>query len=273
MRADRSSTIGTERLTNYALQIASREEFVRELTSKVPVRPEYFLQDAEINREGAAALSELPKLTPVSPEQLKALIEQDAIALDVRPASEFAVGHVPGSVNIALSGQFASWAGALLGLACRPILIADTPEQLSEAQLRMARVGIEGVQGYLDGGPAAWRQAGLPLSQLQEISVETLHEKVQSHKLHLIDVRREGEWKSGHIDGADWLPLDDFRDSALSVGRDAPIAVHCKSGYRSAIACSLLQRAGYTNVTNVLGGFDAWQAAKLPVLTEQTVEA
>jgi hydroxyacylglutathione hydrolase len=273
MRAERSSTIGTERLTNYALQIPSRDEFVRELTSKVPVRPEYFLQDAEINREGAAALSELPTLAPISPQQLKARIDEDAIALDVRPAGEFAAAHVPGSVNIALSGQFASWAGALLGLACRPILIADTAEHLSEAQLRLARVGIEGVRGYLEGSVAAWRHAGLPVGQLQEISVETLSEQMRGRKLHLIDVRREGEWKVGHIDGADWLPLDDFKHSALSVDRDAPIAVHCKSGYRSAIACSWLQRAGYTNVRNVLGGFDAWQAANLPVLTEQTVEA
>jgi glyoxylase-like metal-dependent hydrolase (beta-lactamase superfamily II)/rhodanese-related sulfurtransferase len=273
MRAERSSTIGTERLTNYALQIRSRDEFVRELTAKVPVRPEYFLQDAEINREGAAALSELPRLEPVSPEQLRALLEEDAIALDVRPGSEFAASHVPGSVNIGLSGQFASWAGSLLGLSCRPVLIADTEEQLSEAQLRLARVGIEGVRGYLEGGVAGWRKAGLPASQLQEISVETLSEQMRDGQLHLIDVRREGEWKAGHIEGADWLPLDDFKKSALSVGRDAPIAVHCKSGYRSAIACSLLQRAGYRNVRNVLGGFDAWLAAKLPCLSEQAVEA
>jgi hydroxyacylglutathione hydrolase len=273
MRAERSSTIGTERLTNYALQIPSRDEFVRELTSRVPVRPDYFLQDAEINREGAPALSELPKLAAISPRQLKTLIDEDAIALDVRPASEFAAGHVPGSINIALSGQFASWAGALLGLACRPILIADTVDQLSEAQIRLARVGIEGVRGYLEGGVAAWRQAGLPVSQLQEIAVDTLREQMRGRRLHLIDVRREGEWKAGHIDGAEWLPLDSFKNSSLSVERSAPIAVHCKSGYRSAIACSLLQRAGFTNVRNVVGGFDAWQAANLPFLTEETVKA
>jgi hydroxyacylglutathione hydrolase len=215
----------------------------------------------------------LPKLAPISPRQLKTLVDEDAIALDVRPGSEFAAGHVPGSVNIALSGQFASWAGALLGLACRPILIADTAEQLSEAQIRLARVGIEGVRGYLEGGLAAWRQAGLPVNRLQEISVEILHEQMRDRQLLLIDVRREGEWKAAHIDGADWLPLDSFKKSTLSVERTASIAVHCKSGYRSAIACSLLQRAGFTNVRNVVGGFDAWQAANLPFLTEETVKA
>jgi len=273
MRAERSSTIGTERLTNYALQIPGRDEFVRELTAKVPVRPEYFLQDAEINREGAAPLSELPELAPMSPQQLQVLLDEGTIALDVRPGSEFAAGHVPGSVNIALSGQFASWAGSLLGLACRPVLIADTAEQIAEAQLRLARVGIEAVRGYLQGGVTAWRQAGLPLTQLQEISVQTLSERMLDRKLHLLDVRREGEWKAGHLEKAEWLPLDDLNKSVPWVDRDTPIAVHCKSGYRSAIACSLLQRAGFRNVSNVLGGFDAWQAANLPFLTEQTVEA
>ena len=270
MRAERSSTIGTERLTNYALQIRSREEFVRELTSRVPVRPDYFLQDAEINREGAPALSQLPELAPISATRLKAMLEDGALALDVRPGSEFAAGHVPGSVNIALSGQFASWAGALLGLSCKPVLIADTAEQISEAQIRMARVGIEKLCGYLQGGLAAWRAAGLPVAQFPEISVQTLRERRRD--LHLVDVRREGEWKAGHIDGAEWFPLDNLNKSLPSTDRNTPIAVHCKSGYRSAIACSLLQRAGFTNVSNVLGGFDAWQAANLPFLTEDPVK-
>lgn len=270
MRAERSSTIGTERLTNYALQIRSRDEFVRELTSKVPVRPDYFLQDAEINREGAPALSQLPELAPISAARLKAMLDDGALALDVRPGSEFAAAHVPGSVNIALSGQFASWAGSLLGLSCKPVLIADTPEQISEAQIRMARVGIEKLCGYLQGGLAAWRSAGLPVAQFPEISVQDLSERRRD--LHLIDVRREGEWKAGHIDGAEWFPLDNLNKTLPSTDRDTPIAVHCKSGYRSAIACSLLQRAGFTNVSNVLGGFDAWQGANLPFLTEDTVK-
>src|SRR5579862_3133195 len=111
MRADRSSTIGTERLTNYALQIKSREEFVTQLTTHLPARPEYFLKDAEINRTGAAALSDLPPLRAIEPAELKTMLKEGEFALDVRPGEEFALGHVPGSVNIALSGQFASWAG------------------------------------------------------------------------------------------------------------------------------------------------------------------
>jgi hydroxyacylglutathione hydrolase len=273
MRAERVSTIGTERLTNYALQIKSREEFVKQLTSNLPARPEYFLQDAEINRAGASALSDLLPLPPLEPAELKTLLAQGGIALDVRPGEQFAAGHVPGSVNIALSGQFASWAGALLGLAARPVLIAESQEAVSEARMRLARVGLEDARGYLQGGVEAWKQSGLPLARLAQITVEALSERLRSSDVQVLDVRREPEWEAGHIASASWWPLDNFKVAPPEIDRNIPIAVHCKGGYRSTIACSLLQRAGFQNVVNVVGGFDAWQQAKLPVVTEKPVEA
>ncbi len=273
MRAERSSTIGTERLTNYALQIPSREEFIKQLTSNLPARPEYFLQDAEINRGGAPALAELPELKAISPAELKALLEESVLALDIRPGDQFATGHVPGSVNIPLSGQFASWAGSMIGLSSHPVLIADTPEQLSEARLRLARVGIEGERGYLEGGIAGWEQSGFALAVLPEISVQDLQKKLSENRINVLDVRREGEWMAGHIDGAGWWPLDRFHIAPPEVDLNIPLAVHCQSGYRSIIACSLLQRAGFQNVLNVSGGFSAWQEAKLPVATGAPVEA
>jgi glyoxylase-like metal-dependent hydrolase (beta-lactamase superfamily II)/rhodanese-related sulfurtransferase len=273
MRAERSSTIGTERLTNYALQIQSREEFVQQLTANLPARPEYFLQDAEINREGASALADLVELPPISAAELKLMLDAGLVALDVRPGDQFAHGHVPGSINIALSGQFASWAGTVLGLSARPVLIADSSEQLSEARLRLARVGIEDAVGYLNGGVAAWQLAGFALAELPQITVQVLQDRLQAHASQVLDVRREPEWQAGHIEGATWWPLDNFKVSAPEIDRDRPIAVHCKGGYRSMIACSLLQRAGFRNVTNVIGGFDAWQQAKLPLQSETAVEA
>ncbi|MGA7423692.1 MAG: rhodanese-like domain-containing protein [Candidatus Sulfotelmatobacter sp.] len=273
MRAERVSTIGTERLTNYALQIKSREEFVAQLTSNLPARPEYFLQDAEINRTGASALSDLPALSPIEPAELKALLAEGGIALDVRPADQFAVAHVPGSVNIALSGQFASWAGALLGLAAHPVLIAESPEAVSEARMRLARIGLEDARGFLRGGVEAWTGAGLPLATLSQITVEALSDRFQTSGIQVLDVRREPEWEAGHIAGASWWPLDNFKVAPPEIDRDVPLAVHCKGGYRSMIACSLLERAGFRNVLNVVGGFDAWQQAKLPVVSEKPVEA
>ncbi len=271
MRAERSSRIGTERLTNYALQIKSRGEFIAQLTSNLPARPEYFLKDAEINRTGAAPLSELPPLRAITPAELKAMLSDGEIALDVRPNDEFAAGHVPGSVNIALGGQFASWAGTVLGLSAHPVLIAASDEQLEEARLRLTRVGIEALDGYLAGGVAAWKQAGLPVATISQMTPSELDARLKSGDIQVLDVRREPEWDAGHIDGANWWPLDKFRVSPPEMDHEAAIAVHCKGGYRSMTASSLLQRAGFKNVINVVGGFDAWQQAKLPTVSAKPV--
>jgi len=270
MRAEKSSTIGTERLTNYALQIKSREEFIAQLTSNLPARPEYFLKDAEINRTGAAALSELPALRAITSPELERMLRDGELALDVRSGDEFAAGHVPGSINVALSGQFASWAGTVLGLIAHPVLIADTDQQLEEARVRLARVGMEALDGYLAGGIAAWKQAEFPVAQTHQITAEELHSQLQARGVQVLDVRRQPEWDAGHIEGATWWPLDNFKVSPPEIDRDAPLAVHCKSGYRSIIASSLLERAGFRHVLNVAGGFDAWQQARLPVVTAIT---
>ena len=270
MRAERSSTIGTERLTNYALQIKSREEFIQQLTSNLPARPEYFAKDAELNRTGAAPLSELPPLRPLSPAELDRMLKHGELALDVRPGDEFAAGHVPGSVNIALGGQFASWAATVLGLTAHPVLIAATDEQVEEARLRLARVGIEALDGYLAGGVGAWQQAGLSLTTIPQTSARDLERQLQSREVQVLDVRRAPEWQAGHIEQAIWWPLDNFKVSPPEIDRDVPLAVHCKSGYRSMIAASLLQRAGFRRVINVSGGFDAWQQANLPSVTAIT---
>jgi len=273
MRAERSSTIGTERLTNYALQITSREEFIRQLTSNLPARPEYFAKDAETNLTGAAALFVLPPLRSLSPIELDGMLKAGEIALDVRPMDEFAAGHVPGSVNVALGGQFASWAATVLGLAAHPVLIAETDAQIEEARLRLARVGIEELDGYLAGGVAAWKQSGQPLAIVAQISAQELEQRLGTGKVQVLDVRREPEWDAGHVKGAAWWPLDNFRVSPPEIDHKVPLAVHCKGGYRSMIAASLLQRAGFRNVINLIGGFDAWQQANLPIVTAVTVSA
>jgi hydroxyacylglutathione hydrolase len=265
MRADRSSTIGTERLTNYALQIKSRDEFIHELTSNLPVRPGYFLQDAEINREGAASLNDLPELRAISPAEVRVAIEQGIPAVDVRSGDQFALAHVPGSINIALSGQFATWAGTVLGLSARAILIAETPEQIEEARVRLARVGIEDLRGYLGGGLEGWRKAGMPVVQTPQITAKELQKRLAEKGVRVLDVRRQAEWDAAHIAGAELWALDKFGASLPPGDRESTLAVHCKSGYRSIIACSMLERAGYKHVINLTGGLDAWQAADLPV--------
>ena len=272
MRAERSSTIGTERLTNYALQICDREDFIHQMTANLPARPDYFLEDAAINRSGATPLTELPALKPVSPAKLKEMLDRGAIALDVRPTDQFATGHVPGSICIALSGQFASWAGAVLGLSSRPVLIAETREQIAEARMRLARVGIEDLSGYLEGGVEAWQRAGFELATLPQMTVHELQAQLRDGKVQVLDVRRQGEWDASHIAEADWYPLDRFKAALPELERTTATAVHCKGGYRSMIAASLLQRAGH-NVINVTGGFDAWEKEGLPAVAGAPVGA
>jgi glyoxylase-like metal-dependent hydrolase (beta-lactamase superfamily II)/rhodanese-related sulfurtransferase len=271
MRAERSSTIGTERLTNYALQIKTREEFVQQLTSNLPTRPEYFSQDAEINRTGAGALGELPELAAISADQLKHILEDGGFALDVRSADEFAAGHVPGSVNIPLQGQFASWAGVVLGLTKRPVLIAESPEKIAEARMRLSRVGIDDIAGFLKDGIEGWKESGFSVQQVSQITVKELQERLGGSEIRVLDVRRAPEWQAGHLEDALWWPLDNFRIAPPEIDRGQATAVHCKGGYRSIIACSLLRRAGFENIINVIGGFDAWEKAGLPVVTDKPV--
>jgi glyoxylase-like metal-dependent hydrolase (beta-lactamase superfamily II)/rhodanese-related sulfurtransferase len=264
---ERRSTIGKERAFNYALQPMTREEFVRLLTADLPERPAYFALDAEINRAGAPPLAELPELPALSPQQVLERQAAGAVVLDTRPAAQFGAGHVPGAIHIALSGQYASWAGTLLGLNHPIVLVAEDPERLQESRMRLARVGIENVGGYVRGGVLAWEHAGLPLDQVPQISVLDLYQQLcdQPDEIQVVDVRRPVEWEAGHIERAALKPLNKLTTLLDDLNPAKPIAVHCKSGYRSSIATSLLERAGFRSVMNVVGGFDAWQAQKLPV--------
>ena len=273
MSNERSSTIGEQRVANYALRPASRDEFVRLLTDTLPERPAYFARDAEINRAGAAALGELPPMLELAPDALLRLQQSGAIVLDTRPETQFGAGHVPGSVNIPLSGQFAAWAGALLGLETDLLLVtenvaegAENMDPATESRMRLARVGIERVAGYLAGGIETWQRANQPIERLPHITVQDLDRLQRDEEaLQIADVRRSAEWEEGHIEGALLLPLNQIAAAMNQLDPARPIAVHCKGGYRSAIAASLLRRAGFRQVVNVTGGFDAWKAAGLPV--------
>ena len=278
--SERRSTIGHERLYNYALQPMSRDEFIHLMTADLPERPEYFARDAEINRTGAAALNELPPLPALSPAEVQKKQAADVVVLDTRPAAQFGAGHVPGSINIGLGGQYASWAARLMGLDQPVILVAEDPDRVEESRMRLARVGMEKVVGQLEGGVLAWQKAGLSLDEVPQVSVHDVHEQLkQGADLQVLDVRRDVEWNSGHVAQAQLAPLDQLRAAAspqanrpaalANLDTSRPVAVHCKSGYRSSIATSLLQRLGFRQVMNVTGGFDAWSAQKLPAVMEK----
>ncbi len=277
---ERFSTIGEQRASNYALQPMSRDDFVEMLTRAMPLRPEYFFRDAAINSAGAVALSALPPLPSLTPDDVESKQGSGAIILDTRTAAEFGVAHIPSAINIPLQGQFAQWAGTVIGLDAGIILVStDTgadPERIAEARMRLARVGVENVIGTLDGGVDAWRQAGKPLARVQQISVEELSALLAdpASGIQLVDVREPGEWAAGHIEGALHHKLGGLPSPAVTgenlqsvddIDPSRPVAVQCAGGFRSAIGCSLLAAAGFDNLLNVGGGFGAWEKAKLPV--------
>jgi hydroxyacylglutathione hydrolase len=263
MSTERSSTIGQQRTANFALQAKSKEEFVRLLTAELPERPGYFSLDAELNRSGPAPLADLPVPEGLLAKTVFAMQQEGVLVLDTRPTGQFGGAHVPGAVHIGLSGQFASWAARLIGLDRKIILVGEDREAMLEARTRLARVGLEKVEGYLEDGMTAWFREGLPVEQVPQVTVQDLNREIVH--LQVVDVRQPGEWADGHIAQACSLPLPSLIANLNTLDRTTPIAVHCKSGYRSSIAASLLKREGFTDVMNVIGGFDAWKACDLPV--------
>ena len=249
---DRSSTIGMQRRMNYALRPMPREAFVAMMTADLPPAPRYFPMDAELNRRGARSLDEIIA-KPLSPAEVLA---SDAIVLDVRDAAAFSAGHVPGSINIGLGGQYASWAGTLLDAGQKLIIVADDRQRAEEAVMRLARVGLENVAGYLDGGMAAWNG---PLETVEQIDVNELRERV--HEVNVLDVRRPAEYEAGHVPSAVNVPLDVLEEHLAELDRSRPLAVICAGGYRSSMATSILQRHDFDALYDVVGGTSAWIAA------------
>jgi len=265
MSKETSSTIGEQRKFNYALRPMSKDEFVTMMTADLPEAPSYFPKDAEINRSGARGLSEIQPPSPLSPEQVSDLQQQGHVLLDVRSAADFGAAHLPGSMNIGLGGQFAMWAGSLIPLNASIVVIADTTAQVDESVVRLARVGIENVKGYLEGGLESWRAAGLPVNAIEQVTVAQLKEQMANGDLQILDVRRPGEYVSGHVPSAFNAPLASLHKNPLPLEKDKLTAVICAGGYRSSAAASLLQKQGFSNLLNVSGGTGAWINAGYPV--------
>jgi len=267
MSKETSSTIGEQRKFNYALKPMSKDEFVQMMTADLAEAPVYFPRDAEINRSGARGLSELQPPQALTPQQVLELRTHGHVLLDVRTAADFGAAHVPGSMNIGLGGQFAMWAGSLIPLHAAIVVIADTGAQVDESVVRLARVGIENVKGYLDGGVQSWRDAAFPIGAIEQVSVGQLKEQIANGDLQIVDVRRPAEYVSGHVPRALNAPLASLDKSLgpLPLKKDKLTAVICAGGYRSSAAASLLQRQGFSNLLNVSGGTGAWINAGYPI--------
>jgi glyoxylase-like metal-dependent hydrolase (beta-lactamase superfamily II)/rhodanese-related sulfurtransferase len=256
---DTDSTIGMEKQFNYALKAASREEFIRVVTDGITPPPSYYPINAKINREGYDSLDEVLKagMKPLDVPGFRKAMTEDVVILDTRNSEKFTEGFIPGSVSIGLDGRFAEWAGSLLPFDT-PLLLVSEPGREKESIIRLARVGLDKVQGFLQGGYESWKEAGEPSDMIINVEADELMMDIPfDRNLVVLDVRKPVEYAEGHIDVAINIPLSELADPASMANIDERhnLYVHCAGGYRSVIAASLLKRQGLHNLRNVAGGW------------------
>ncbi len=244
------STLGNQRKFNYALQPMSKAEFVKIVAADQPEVPAYFPKSAAKNLEGSAALTELAKPRELASDEIRRF---DGVVIDVRPNSEFGAGHIPNTVNIGLGGQFASWAGTLLAIGTPVAIVAENQEQVDEGFMRLARVGIETVKGFI-----LMKDYTGKTKTVEQVSVEQAEEATADAGVQFVDVRRTAEHAARHAPNTINLPLDSLVKELDKLDPDKPTYVICQSGYRSSLGTSVLENAGFKEIYNITGGTKAW---------------
>jgi rhodanese-related sulfurtransferase/glyoxylase-like metal-dependent hydrolase (beta-lactamase superfamily II) len=275
LSSDTVSTLGDQRRFNYALKPMSKDEFVRLVTADQPDAPPYFTYDAILNtRERATLDKKLEEvLKPVELDDVLSLGDRGAQILDVRDPAEYAKGHLAGSINIGLGGQYATWAGTVLDRT-RPIVIISEPGREQEAALRLGRIGFDHVMGYLRNGMESLADRLDLVWPTERSGVLIAAEELDTGEPpFLLDVRAPREFETKHIRGSVNLPLNHLQERIDEVPLNRRIAVHCAGGYRSSIAVSILHQHGITNLIEIAGGLAAWEAAGLPVESETAQSA
>jgi hydroxyacylglutathione hydrolase len=267
LSTDTVSTIGAQRRYNYALAPMSREQFIEIVTTDQPDTPAYFTYDAVLNSREHPTLDEAleRELRPLSLPQLLDAVRGGAQLLDVRDAAEFEAAHIRGALNVGLGGSYATWCGTVLDRE-RPVVLIAEPGREVEAATRLGRIGFDMVAGYLAGGMQPLAESPERVQRTERITAGSLRERLASAEPPVIvDVRTAREWGELRIGGAINVPLGRFTERVEGLPSDRSLVVCCASGYRSAIAASLLRRAGRERVADLVGGMGAWQAAQLAV--------
>ena len=248
------STLGLQRKINYALQPMTKDEFIEIVAADQPEVPAYFPISAAQNLKGSASLEDLAKPKTMTTEEIK---DFDGVVLDIRTGEKFGAGHIPNSINIGLGGQFASWAGTLVTIGTPVAIVAESQEQVDEAFMRLARVGIETVKGFILIGDFAG-----DTKKIEQVSVSQVKEKLAGD-IQFVDVRRPAEHAGGHAPKTINLPLDRLAKEIGKLNPDKPTYVLCAGGYRSSLGTSVLENAGFKEIYNVTGGTKAWMDAGL----------
>ncbi len=262
-------TLGNQKKNNYALRPnMTKEEFIREVTEGLLPPPQYFSKNAKINKSGYESIETVMErgavaLSPIAFEQLAN--EQNALILDVRDKEEFVKGFIPNSIFIGLDSSFAPWVGALVPDLMQPILIVAPEGREEETVMRLARVGYDNSIGYLEGGFEAWKNSGAEIDTIHTIGVGTFAEAFDVNpEINILDVRKPGEWSGEHINSAQHFALDYINGNMDKIDKKKRYYLHCRSGYRSTIAASILKSRGFENIANIQGMFDEIVDSNIP---------
>ena len=251
--------LGDQKAFNYALRAdMTREEFIKEVTAGLVDPPQYFPKNAVLNKMGYESIDKVRDrgLQALSVRAFKAAwAEEEALVLDTRSKTDFAAGFVPGAVFIGIDGSFAMWVGALIKDLQQPILFIADEGREKEVVTRLARVGYDNPIGYLEGGFATWKAAGEEIDQIDEITPAAFAELYKKEDINLLDVRKESEYNTQHIQGAENFPLDFINRNQSQLNRNEKYYLHCASGFRSVVAASILKSRGFQDVVNVVEGF------------------
>ena len=265
------STLGEQRLYNYALQPMNKEDFIKLVAADQPEAPAYFGYDATLNQQERPNLDESMKksMKALNLNTVFSLQKSGAQIIDVRDAADFSGAHLRDSLNIGIEGRFATWAGTLLNKDVPIIIVAET-NRVKEAIMRLGRIGFHNVKGYLKDGMESLKDHTYLISKTQRISAAAIDEL--EGNITIIDIRNKNEWEGGHIENSTNIPLNHLMDRISEVPMSGPVIVHCQGGYRSMIATSLLEKEGRVNVFDLVGGYQAWVSTKQPV-TESVKQA
>jgi hydroxyacylglutathione hydrolase len=259
------STLGYERHANPFFAIPRREEFVQRILGGVPPFPDYYRRMKSLNSVGPVLLKNIPGGRAFNAADIQRRIEdENAVVIDLRRPEAFGGAHIPGSINLGAGPAFGFWAGWVVPYDRPLFLVSDGDAGIEEARRGLIRVGLDRIEGYLDGGIRSWLEAGYPQSHLSQISVQELHAKLR-HGSFVLDVRSSSEWQSGHIAEAKHIYAGEVTKHLAKLPPERALHLICASGYRSSIVASLLLREGLPNIVNVIGGMSAWNAARLPV--------
>jgi len=263
-----STTLGYEQIANWAFQCETEQDLVSEVLRGQPEPPVYFAEMKRMNRDGPVLLEALPNPPRLPAAALGPLVEGGAVLLDIRSRAMFSAGHVPGSLNVPMTKSFPTSCGWLLPYDQPVHFVADGEEQAREAARDLAFIGIDAIEGYFDTAAVdAWGTAQGGLETTTVIDWADAERASKEENAFLLDVRGAGEWEEGHVPSAHRVHLGYLRDRAEELPRDRPVLLYCGSGNRSAIAASLLQAKGFSDVRNIEGGMMDRLRRGLPIVS------